>query len=451
MSSANSQMPKVVLDQLNNDLVDQEKPGLSSIEVLILQGVWQDQSYQEIAKESGYSTGYLTNIVAPKLWQRLSEITGKRITKKTCRQLLQTYQRHYNNLSEPLIPEKDNLETSLYYPSGAVPLDSKFYVKRSPLEEETAAEIEKPGALVRIKAPQEMGKTSLLIRLLKQGEQLGYYTAKLDLQQADPEILGNLKGFLRWICANLSYQLQIPNQLDEYWDEDIGNSVSCSLYLHYLLEQLDTPIIVGFDEVNQIFEYPQIAKSFLPLLRSWHEEGKETPIWQKLRLVITHSTEVYVPLQLNHSPFTNVGFPIELPKFNAKQVQQLAAYYDLSWGEEQVQQLMSIIDGHPALVHLTFYHLHQNNVTLSELLENATNFSGIYGRHLQRHQATLKEQPELAEACEKIMNADEPVAVEPIIAYKLYSMGLIDLQRDRAYPRLPLYRQYFRQQGLNQQ
>ena len=445
MSFANSQLLTGVLDQLNHDLVSQEKAGLSSIEVLILQGVWEDKNYQEIAKESGYSTGYLTNVVAPKLWQRLSKITEKRITKKTCRQLLQTYQLQFNHLSEPLILETDNVEKSVYYPSGAVPLESKFYVTRSPIEEETVTEIQKPGALVRIKAPQEMGKTSLLIRILKQGEGLGNYTAKLDLQQADPEILGNLKGFLRWICANLSYQLHLPNQINEYWDEDIGNSVSCSLYLHYLLEQLEAPVIIGFDEVNQIFEYPTIAKSFLPLLRSWHEEAKETPIWQKLRLVITHSTEVYVPLQMNHSPFTNVGLPIELPKFNGEQVQQLATYYDLSWDEEQVQQLMSIIDGHPALTHLTFYHLHQKNITLPELLENATHFSGIYGQHLQRHQAKLQEQPELAEACYQIMNADEPVAVEPILAYKLYSMGLIDLERDRAYPRLPLYRQYFRQ------
>lgn len=50
-----------------------------------------------------------------------------------------------------------------------------------------------------------------------------------------------------------------------------------------------------------------------------------------MRLVVIHSTEVYVTLQLNQSPFSNVGFPIELPNFNSEQVQELAKRYGLTW------------------------------------------------------------------------------------------------------------------------
>jgi len=54
------------------------------------------------------------------------------------------------------------------------------------------------------------------------------------------------------------------------------------------------------DEVNQIFEQPQVAK-ILPMLRSWYEEARKLPIWQS-NLIVVHSTEIYVPLQLNQSP-----------------------------------------------------------------------------------------------------------------------------------------------------
>ncbi|MBD2664646.1 AAA-like domain-containing protein [Richelia sinica FACHB-800] len=58
---------------------------------------------------------------------------------------------------------------------------------------------------------------------------------------------------------------------------------------------------------------------FFGLLRALHEEGKRREIWQKLRLVIVHSTEVYISLDINQSPF-NVDLSVELPEFNNQQI-----------------------------------------------------------------------------------------------------------------------------------
>ena len=139
--------------------------------------------------------------------------------------------------------------------------------------------------------------------------------------------------FLRWLCANTARQLQLKPRLDEYWDEDLGSKISCTSYFQdYLLESSATPLVLALDEVNQVFEHPQAAKDFLPLLRSWYEEAKTLPIWQNLRLIVVHSTEIYVPLQLNQSPF-NVGLPIQLNPFSRKEVQQLAQCYGLDWGD----------------------------------------------------------------------------------------------------------------------
>ena len=429
-----------IIQKLDNHLIENQQPPLNPIERSILQGMLEEKTYSQIAKETGYSSTYITNVVAPKLWRRMSEVMGQKITKKNCQYLLQSY--FTVSTTTTRLP---NYSNSFSYPSGAIPLNCEFYIKRGSIEEKICAEIKSNGALIRIKAPQEMGKTSLLLRVLEFSNQLGYHIVNLNLQQADQEILSDLKRFLRWLCANISHQLNLEKQLDEYWDEDMGSGVSCTLYLHHILEQLEKPLLLALDEVNQIFEYPQVAKSFLPLLRSWHEETKETPLWENLRLVVIHSTEVYVPLQLNQSPFSNVGFPIDLPNFNSEQVQELAKRYGLAWEKDkEVKQLMSVMNGHPALIHLTLYHLSQQEITLEKLLEDAPTLSGIYASHLRRHQGRLEEQPRLAEACHYIMNADEPVSVEPILAYKLYSMGLIDLKGDRAFPRVSLYKDYFK-------
>ncbi|MEM8777896.1 MAG: AAA-like domain-containing protein [Cyanobacteria bacterium P01_G01_bin.49] len=339
-----------------------------------------------------------------------------------------------------------NQERSPLYPSGAVRLDSPYYIERYPIDKQVYQEIRKPGALVRIKAPREMGKTSLLLRVLDYAKRQGYRTVSLNLEQVDQEILRDLDKFLRWLCANIARQFQLKPKLNEYWDEDLGSKISCTFYFEdYLLKSIATPLVFALDEMNQIFEHPQIAKDFLPLLRSWYEKSKILPIWQILRLIVVHSTEIYVPLDINRSPF-NVGLPIQLTHFSLDEVQQLTQRYGVDWlDREEIRQLMNLIGGHPALVHTAIYHLSFGKITLAQLLETASTTTGIYCHHLQRHRIILQEQPELANALNTVINATDPVELESILAYKLGSMGLIQQSGNKAIPGCNLYQQYFAQ------
>lgn len=440
-----------VLKTIDRQLIEHQNRPLHPTEVLILRGNWQFKTYNQIALEADYSPGYFTTVVAPELYQRLSQLIGQRVTKKNCRSLLESYVNGNQETVATKISKQDEAksleidqDTLPCYPSGSVPLDSPFYLQRPVVEEQVEREIRKPGALIRIKAPKEMGKTSLMLRILDYANQHQYQTVSLNLEQADQSILSDLNQFLRWLCANISRQLGRKPMLDEYWDEDMGSKISSTLYLQdYILESIDTPFVLALDEVNQVFEHSQVAKDFLPLLRSWYEEAKKLPIWQKLRLIVIHSTEIYVPLQLNQSPF-NVGLPIQLEDFNLAEVQQLAQRYGLKWQDGvQGRQLMSMVGGHPALVSLALYHLSRQEITMPQLLETAPTAMGIYSHHLQRHWATLERQPELAQAIDLVFKATEPVVLDPIIAYKLSSMGVIKQLGGKAIAGCELYRQYF--------
>ncbi len=331
------------------------------------------------------------------------------------------------------------------YPNGAVPLDSPFYLERVPVRAQIDRELQKPGGLVRIKAPKEMGKTSLLMRALDCAKGLGYQTVNLNIEQVDTVILSDLDRFLRWLCANVARQLQLEPMLNQYWDEDLGSKVSCTAYFQdYLLARISTPLVLAFDEMNRMFEHPQMAQDFLPLLRSWYEEAKIQPIWQKLRLIVVHSTEVYVPLQLNQSPF-NVGLPIQLDTFSQAEVQQLARRYGHDWDNgAEAGQLMEMVGGHPLLVNIALYHLSCGDVNLSQLLKTAPTAAGIYHHHLQRHWVTLTQQPELAQALDRVMSATQPIALAPILAHQLSSLGSIDRLGDKVVPACELYRQAFK-------
>lgn len=341
-------------------------------------------------------------------------------------------------------------DSSLEYPNGPVPLDSPFYIPRPPLEEQAYNEILKPGCVLRIKAPKEMGKSSLLNRVLARAEALGYYKVNVNFQQIDGI---DLNKFLRGFCTQVSRGLNLKPNLDEYWDEDIGSKVNCTCYFQwYLLENLDRPVVLALNEVNTLFEYPQLAREFLPLLRSWHEEAKQMGVWQQLRLAVVYSTEVYVPLNINQSPF-NVGLPLTIPEFTSQQVKTLASLHGLDWHDGQTERLMELVGGHPLLVRLAFYHLAHgdsgSSKDLEQLLAESATEGGIYREHLRRHWLTLQNNPDLAVAIEKAIATDAPIPLKPILAYRLESLGLVTLQGNTIGIRYELYRRYFRQQFAN--
>jgi class 3 adenylate cyclase len=328
-------------------------------------------------------------------------------------------------------------------PGGQMDLASAFYVERPPIEASCYETILLPGALIRIKAPRQMGKTSLMSRILYHAEQQGCRTVVLSLQLAEAKVFADLDKFLRWFCAMVGRELQLPNRLADYWDDIFGSKVNCKSYFEYLLREITTPLVLGLDEVDSIFQYPEIAADFFGMLRAWHEQAKRNALWKKFRLVVVHSTEVYIPMNINQSPF-NVGLPIELPEFNALQVRDLAQRHGLAWNADQVDRLMAMVGGHPYLVRVALYRIAKQDMTLDRLLQTAPTEAGPYGDHLRRHLWNLEQHPELAEAIEKAVAATQPVRIEAVQSFKLESMGLVRLQGNEITVRFELYRRYFR-------
>ncbi|NEP02496.1 MAG: TIR domain-containing protein [Symploca sp. SIO2E9] len=328
-------------------------------------------------------------------------------------------------------------------PEGQVDLASEFYVEREPIESRCYEAIAKPGALIRIKAPRQMGKTSLMARVIQQAEFQGCWKVPLSFQLADGRIFADLDQFLRWFCASVGRRLRLPNKLADYWDEIFGSKDNCTAYFEeYLLSEIDKPLALGLDEVDLVFQYPEIASDFFGLLRAWHEDGKNRDIWKKLRLVVVHSTEVYIPLNINQSPF-NVGLPIELREFTPKQVLDLARRHGLNWNLTQVKPLMAMVGGHPYLVRVALYNIARQDITLGQLLKVAPTEAGIYGDHLRRHFWNLQQRPELLSAVKQMVAATNPIRLEPVQAFQLHSIGLVRLQDNEVIPRCNLYQQYF--------
>lgn len=437
---------EIALQVVNEAVLDCKNRHLKNIEVEVLRGAWLGYKYDQIAAEVGYAVEYIKHDVGPKLWQILTSSLGEKVSK--------------NNLIA-VLARQISLEAGkssvshLKIPSSLLPLESDFYIERSPIESHCYEEIVKPGALIRIAATDKMGKTSLMLRILAHAklenssseDDNEIRTITLSFQRADKAMFRDLEKCLRWLCAAVTSKLKLPQRVDDYWYEDLGSKNNCTAYFEdYLLPEINAPLVLALDKVDEIFSYPEIAEDFFSLLHSWHEEAaygdNGNPIWQNLRLIIVHSTEAYISQNVNS--FRNIGLEIELKSFTEEQVLDLAKRYKLQLSESQLQVLMNLVGGHPYLVQQTLYHLACKEMTLDGLLKTAATDTGIFSHHLHKHLSSLQEYPQLAAAYDKVIESSSPVELEPYTALKLYNLGLVKLQENnKVIPSCGLYWRYF--------
>ncbi|MFQ4139011.1 AAA-like domain-containing protein [Nodosilinea sp. PGN35] len=432
-------------------VLDQLLPGrtFSSLQETVFSQVWEGKTYAEIAESCGYDHSYIRD-VGFRLWQALSESLNQKVSKSNIRAVLERHARRQSGAAPATadLPQIRWPSPAGELPSGPVPLRSPFYVERPPLEALAQAELLKPGSLIRLEAPGQMGKTSLLRRLVAYGQAHSMRCVTLNLHRCDRQVFADLDRFLRWLCANIGYQLGLEPDVERYWGRDLGSKVSCTAYLEdHVLPQLNAPLLIALDQVNELFQYPKLSAEFLPLLGSWYEDARDIETWGRVRWILAYSTEGYGPLQLHQSPL-NLGLALRLPPFTPAQVQDLAYRHQLPWAEggagaAKLLSRLQVVGGRPGLVQLALYALAQGDLSLEQLFEAAPTQSGIYSDHLRELLAALYPYPDLQVAFRYVIESATPVALEPIAAYHLESLGLITLSKNLAIPSCELYRQYF--------
>ncbi|MGI2901791.1 AAA-like domain-containing protein [Tolypothrix sp. VBCCA 56010] len=321
-----------------------------------------------------------------------------------------------------------------------------FYLERPAIEKRCYEEIKQPGSLIRIKAPENMGKTWLMNRIVAYARGNSYKTVTLSFKGLVGGIFSDEETFLRSLCVAVGDELELPNNLNQHWDDKLSCIFNCTMYFQkYLLTS--SPVVLALNYLDLVFEQSAIANNFCNMLRDWHDKAirgdKVSEIWQKLRLIIVHSTEVYASLNINSSPLANVGLVIELPEFNIEQVQRLLKLHHLDLTANQVKQLMDLLGGHPLLLRKACDYLTLNEIPLEKLLKVASTIEGPFTGHLLEHLSKIENNPDLKTAFRQVITAKKPVQLPPTIARSLHRLGLVKLEGNFVKPRCKLYRQFF--------
>ncbi|MGF1515991.1 MAG: AAA-like domain-containing protein [Elainellaceae cyanobacterium] len=445
---------------------------LTSVQELVFRQTWSGKTYQDMAQDSSYTTDYI-RITGSQLWQILSQVIGRKVTKSNLRMSFRQYKVRLQSPQSPQTSQAGPLfqnqtawkstqadpswqpplsATELELPVGQVPLDSPLYIERDVIESRCCAAIYQPGALLRIKGTKQAGKTSLMARLLHHAQRAEFATVAINMRQIGLEPLESIDAFLGCFCTMVTRQLGLPNRFSQYQDEICSPLADSTDYFErYLLAEVQSPLVLALDDVDILFDYPTVASNFLGLLRAWYERSRygitSSQVWQRLRLIVVHSTDAALPLNVHQSPF-NVGLSVELPDFELPQLQHLVKRHGLEWlqgdNNERLVSLLGHLGGNPYRLRLALYHLAHGDISLNGILKSGAENPGIYADHLNQQWQRLQRRPDLLNAYARVVRSLSPVALGYRTAADLHSMGLVTLTSQGAVPSCGLYREFFR-------
>ncbi len=344
-----------------------------------------------------------------------------------------------------ITPEIESI-SEIEPPYGTMRPDSKFYIERA-ADDRCREYIGRPYATTLfIQAPRQMGKSSLMRKVLDRvRRELNKRSAFIDFQELPRQYFTDTDetNFLIELCLLIGNALEIPEAIDRYWQGRLANISKCGLYLSkYIIPQVNEPFILAMDEVDRMLSSP-FRDNFFGMLRVWHNKRAYDEHFAQMTLFLSSSTEPYLFIENpNQSPF-NVAELISLQDFTGAEVEELNRRHNLPLSQSQLDDLMALVAGHPFLIRLALYLLVTEKMDLDTLLAQATADTGPFGEHLRYYLQHVLAQPELKQALADICR--DHTYEENRNFHRLKGAGLIKKAGQQVVLRNNLYARYFKE------
>ncbi|MCX6582402.1 MAG: AAA-like domain-containing protein [Candidatus Aminicenantes bacterium] len=349
-----------------------------------------------------------------------------------------------DGIGAPLPAADPRFATWVELETGIVRLDSPFYAKRQ-ADEDVMNQIRKTGSTTILKGSRQMGKSSLLARAHAEAKNLQMHSCYLDFQFIDKSHLTSLDTLFRYLAHKICREFKTALKPDECWDTFLGAKDNLTDFIGVaLLKEAGAPVLLLLDEVDRLFDCP-FRDDFFATIRGWHNLRATEESWNKLNLVIAHSTEPYLWIQdINQSPF-NVGLPVQLEDFDFHQVSELNSKHgDPLKTDDEIKESMDLTGGQPFLVRLALYMLKKDNYSISQLKKVATDDRGPFGDHLRRFAWRLQAEKEVKKSLQQILDKGACDKEEHFL--RLRAGGLVKGEtRHDVHMRCQLYYDYFKE------
>lgn len=449
---------------------------LSKTELSVLRGLLTGMSDSEIAQSLG--TGHSKNprnIVAKHISQAVDKL-GLRNENQGKRP------RHRDKLKEQIrLEDVDAALRARFGSEGAlpllhpnilqpltktIPLGDLRYIEREAdqecfaiLQEGSTRQDSRP--LIRLRSQWGMGKSSLLGRLYRKLTEKGYVVGRVDLSNTavfenaafeDFDLLmKRLAGAIVHSFAEQLDGLDLP-KLDDYWEKNAGSGQNATSYLTEAFARIAGHKVLLIDGLDRVLGKENTQLPLFDLIRSWHENRMKLVIAKNPivypSMVLAYSTEPYPAYGVKGSILQNVGTVVELKEFSSKKIEELAGKYRVRISKAQMEQLMKLVGGLPALVNYALQYFSNSSRTqaidFDSFEESSTQVNGIFWEHLVQHEEMLKEHPTLLKDFQKILRRE--TCEDHWSKFQLDKAGLITINGKEVKVKCELYQRYYARQ-----
>jgi DNA-binding SARP family transcriptional activator len=266
---------------------------------------------------------------------------------------------------------------------GALPPTSHFYVRRA-ADKTAGASIEQKEGVILLQGPRQVGKSSLLARLLRDARQLESEIVLIDFQTLGEAQLKEEQRIYKTLCHSVVDQLKLDLDIETLWRPWLGSNMNLDSIVGKCLAKSRRHVYWAMDEADMLFDRPYTNDLF-GLLRSWHNRRALDPggPWSHLSLILSYATEASLFVSdLNQSPF-NVGIRIPLRDFSPEEVRELQQRHPKVDDPEASKCVHAITGGHPYLCQCAFGFLASGG-DFAELNRRSSDLEGPFGDHLRR-------------------------------------------------------------------
>lgn len=358
--------------------------------------------------------------------------------------------------SQALLPAPALSGQSINWKDGNAARDALFYVERAADQVALEAIGQEGGETMTIKGPRQIGKSSLLARVLRKADELGRRKVWLDFTRFDEKDFADPNVFYKRFCQRLTQELQddddddldcLEDKVEKYWERPDSNVFICSRYVdRQILRPLSrtdkSSLVLALDNVDKLAGSP-LSADFFGMLRSWHNERAFTPSWEHLYLILAISTEPFQLIDNMHTSPFNVGQLVELDDFTPEQVADLNLKHGSPFSPSELKQLIELLGGQPFLIRRALYLVASRKSTVAGLFASAGEGRGPFSDFLRPYLVHLHGNKDLERGLRDIIHEGD-CANEPI-AYRLRGMGLIHKAGRREWMRCKLYHNFFKE------
>jgi hypothetical protein len=334
------------------------------------------------------------------------------------------------------LPAKD--PRILRAPGGALRADDPFYVRRDADTriDTTAASL---GETLVIKGPRQMGKSSLLVRYLRNCQDAGKRFAFVDFQSFGEAELADYRALL----GRLAHALLRSLKLSVAEVPALAGQLDFTSFVEdKILPRLEGPVAFGFDEADRVLGRPY-QRDYFAMLRMWHNHrAQPLSAWEDVDLALVIATEPYLLIDAaDQSPF-NVSVPVSLTGFSREALDGLNAAYGHVLDPRALDGLFELLAGQPYLTRLAFYCVAgPPAMTWPQISDQAASSEGPFGDHLKALLLKLEGHPGLLEALRQAIR--HGTLPDEDTYYRLRGAGLVIRRDGRIRPANSLYARFF--------